>query len=78
MFIVEDNILWHLGGPYNHTDSHENWFHGCKIVVITHTKPCNGYSFSLIFFDVRHFNNIHEFANEIIFIKANDINKFVS
>ena len=69
MFIVDDSILWHLGGPYNHTDSDENWFQGCKIVLITHTKPCNGYSFfpsfSLIF-DI--FINIHEFANEIIFI----------
>ena len=22
-----------------------NWFQGCKIVLITHPKPCNGYSF---------------------------------
>ena len=45
VFIVEDNILWH----YDHTGSHENWFQGCKIDLKTHRKPCNGYTFSLVF-----------------------------
>ena len=29
VFIVEDNVLWHFGGPFDHTGSHENWFQGC-------------------------------------------------
>ena len=41
-FIVEDNMLWHLGDTSDNTGSHENWSQGCKIDLITHTKPCNG------------------------------------
>ena len=69
VFIIEDNILCHLGGPSDHTGSHGNWLNGCKIDFITYPNPCNGYSFSLVFssfFDI--FINIHEYANEIIFI----------
>ena len=55
-------------GPSDHTGSHENWFEGCKIDLITHPKPCNGYSFSLVFLDFSNFINIHEYANEMIFI----------
>ena len=51
--------------PTDHTGSHENWFQGCKIDLIIHPKPCNGYSVSSTF-DI--FINIHEYANEIIFI----------
>ena len=47
-FIVEDNILWHSDGPSDQTGSHENWFQGYKIDLITHPKPCNGYSLSLV------------------------------
>ena len=69
VFIIEDNILCHLGGPSGHTGSHGNWLNGCKIDLITYPNPCNGYSFSLVFpnfCDI--FINIHEYANEIIFI----------
>ena len=69
VFIIEDNILCHLGGPSDHTGSHGNWLNGCKIDLITYPNPCNGYSFPLVFphfFDI--FINIHEYANEIIFI----------
>ena len=37
--IVEDNILWHLDGPSEHTGSHEHWFQGCKVDLVTHPKP---------------------------------------
>ena len=69
VFIIEDNILCHLGGPSDHTGSHGNWLNGCKIDLITYPNPCNGSSFSLVFphfFDI--FINIHEYANETIFI----------
>ena len=68
VFIIEDNILSHLGGPSDHTGSHGNWLNGCKIDLITYPNPCNGYSFPCFssFFDI--FINIHEYANEIIFI----------
>ena len=49
VFIIEDNILCHLGGPFDHTGSHGNWLNGCKIDLITYQNPCNGYSFSLVF-----------------------------
>ena len=49
MFIIEDNILCHLGGPFDHTGSHGNWLNGCKIDLITYPNPCNGSSFSLVF-----------------------------
>ena len=49
MFIIEDNILCHLGGPSDHTGSHGNWLNGCKIDLITYPNPCKGYSFSLVF-----------------------------
>ena len=49
VFIIEDNILCHLGGPSDHTGSHGNWLNGCKIDLITYPNPCNGYSFSLVF-----------------------------
>ena len=78
MYIVEDNVLWHFGGPSDHTGRHENWFQGCKIDLITHPKPCNGYSFPLVFPRRSiYFINIHEYANEIIFILTHGINKFV-
>ena len=35
MSIVEDNILWHLDGPSEHTGSHEHWFQGCKVDLVT-------------------------------------------
>ena len=69
VFIIEDNILCHLGGHSDQTGSHGNWLNGCKIDLITYPNPCNGYSFSPCFssfFDI--FINIHEYANEIIFI----------
>ena len=77
-FIIEDNILCHLGGPAVQTGSHGNWLNGCKIDLITYPNPCNGYSFSLVFphfFDI--FIDIHDYANEIIFIWAHIINKCV-
>ena len=49
VFIIEDNILCHLGGPSDHTGSHGNWLNGCKIDLITYPNPCNGSSFSLVF-----------------------------
>ena len=49
VFIIEDNILCHLGGPSDHTGSHGNWLNGCKIDLITYPNPCNGYSFPLVF-----------------------------
>ena len=49
VFIVEDNILWLLGGPSDHTGSHENWFQRYEIDHITHQKSCNGDSFPLVF-----------------------------
>ena len=78
MFSVEDNILWHCGSCPDHTGSHENLFQGCKTDLITHLKLCNVYSFFPHFsciFDISI--NIHEYVNEIVFIKAHDINKFV-
>ena len=48
-FIVEDNILWHLGDTSDYTGGHKNWSQGCKIDPITHPKPCYGYSLSLVF-----------------------------
>ena len=69
VFIIEDNILCHLGGPFDDTGSHGNWLNGCKIDLITYPNPCNGYSFFPYFssfFDI--FINIHEYANEMIFI----------
>ena len=33
-FIVEDNILWHLGDTSDYTGTHENWSQGCKIDLI--------------------------------------------
>ena len=69
VFIIEDNILCHLGGPSDHTGSHGNWLNGCKIDLITYPNPCNGYDFSLVFpHFLTFFINIHEYANEIIFI----------
>ena len=65
MFIVEYNILWYFCGPFDHTGSHENFVQGCKIDLIIHLKPCNGYSVSSTF-DI--LINIHEYANMIIFI----------
>ena len=60
-FIVEDNILWHLGDTADYTGSHENWSQGCKIDLITHPKPCNGYSFFPCFSSIFYFFiNIHE------------------
>ena len=35
--IVEDNILWHLDGPSERTGSHEHWFQGCKVDLVTHS-----------------------------------------
>ena len=49
VFIIEDNILCHLGGPSDHTGSHGNWLNGCKINLIIYPNPCNGYSFPLVF-----------------------------
>ena len=49
VFIIEDNILCHLGGPSDHIGSHGNWLNGCKIDLITYPNPCNGYSFPLVF-----------------------------
>ena len=49
VFIIEDNILCHLGGPSDHTGSHGNWLNGCKIDLITYPNPCNESSFSLVF-----------------------------
>ena len=63
MFIAEDNIFWHFGGPSDHTGSHKNWFQGCKIDLITHPKRNNGCSFCLTFVIFISIN-----ANEIIFI----------
>ena len=48
VFIAMDNILWHKAGPSDHTGSHENLPQGCKIDLIAHSKPCNGYSFPLV------------------------------
>ena len=69
VFIIEDNILCHLGVPSDHTGSHGNGLNGCKINLIAYPNPCNGYTFSLVFphfFDI--FINIYEYANEVIFI----------
>ena len=49
VFIIEDNILCQLGGPFGHTGSHGNWLNGCKIDLITYPIPFNGYNFSLVF-----------------------------
>ena len=39
VFIVGNRILWHRGGgPSDYTGSHENWFQGYKIDLITHKK----------------------------------------
>ena len=35
---IVDNILWHLDGPSEHTGSHEHWFQGCKVDLVTHPK----------------------------------------
>ena len=65
MFIVEDNILWL---SFDHTGSHENWFQGCKIDLITHPNLAMDIVFSIVVLDFRYFINIHEYENEIIFI----------
>ena len=49
-FIVEDNILWHLSDTSDYTGSHEDWSQGCKIDLITHPKPCNGYTLVFVRF----------------------------
>ena len=38
VFIIEDNILCHLGGPSDHTGSHGNWLNGCKIIHETENQ----------------------------------------
>ena len=44
-------------------------FKNYKIDLVTHPKPCNGYSFSVVFSSIFGiFIKIHEYANEIIFI----------
>ena len=45
VFVVEYNILRHYGCPFDYTGSHENWFQGYKMDLITHPTPCDGYSF---------------------------------
>ena len=45
VFIDDDNILRYLGDTSDYTESHENWFQGYKIDLITYPKPCNGYIF---------------------------------
>ena len=49
VFIIEDNILYHLSGPSDHTGSHGNLLNGSKIDFITYPNPCTGYSISLVF-----------------------------
>ena len=61
MFIVEDNILWHYDGLSDHTGSHENWFQGYKIDLITHPKLAMALvylRFSLIFYILLVFMNM--------------------
>ena len=41
---VKDNILRHKGGPSDHIGSQEMQVQGCKIGLITHPKPCNGWA----------------------------------
>ena len=61
MFIVEDNILWHLDGPSDHTGSHENWFQGYKTDLISHPKLAMALvnlRFSLFFYILLIFMNM--------------------
>ena len=60
VFIIEDNILWHLGGPSDRTGSLENFSQGCKIDLTTYPIPCSVYTFPLIFPQFLHFINNHE------------------
>ena len=68
MFIIEDNILLHLGGPSDRTGSLENFFPGMqdRSNNLSNMLQCMYFSshFSSIF-DI--FINDHEYANEIIF-----------
>ena len=55
--------------PLTTLAANENLFQGYKIDLITHPKPCNGYSLSFVSPRFSTFYiNIHEYANEIIFI----------
>ena len=57
-----------------YTGSLENLSQGCKK---GYPVPCNGYSLSLVLPFFEFFINIHEYANAIIFIHAQIINKYV-
>ena len=68
VFIVEDNLYDIKVVPLTTLAAMKIGFRDAIMDIITHPKPCNSSSFSSFILDFRHFFDIHEYANEIVFI----------
>ena len=65
-FIFEDNIFWHLSGPIGQIYAHNKMSYVFNLGLIA---PLHTVVYPCFFFPhLYDFINIHEYANEIIFI----------